>query len=33
MISDWTPKTAVEDARQDLDIFKMIMQTAFDKKG
>lgn len=31
--SDQAPKTTIDDARQDLDIFKMIMQSAFGKKG
>jgi hypothetical protein len=30
MINDRAPKTTIEDAHQDLDSFKMIMQSAFD---
>jgi predicted dehydrogenase len=33
IISGREPKTTIEDARKDLDIFKMLMQSAFGKKA
>lgn len=33
IVSGRTPKTTVEDAREDLDIFKMLMQSGFRKAG
>lgn len=32
IVNDKRPKTTIEDARQDLDIFKMLMQAAFGKR-